>query len=105
MTKAYLDGRLAEAVSGSRKELADLQAGFSDKLREQTRWLTSTFVVLVLAAVIRQRFWRSSRFRILQRGLTRSPYLFAGTSKDPLPVLRGLPGSALDGCVEPAVQV
>jgi hypothetical protein len=54
----YLDARLTEAVVGLRKDRADLRVEFSDKLREQTRWLTSTFVVLMLAAVILQHFWR-----------------------------------------------
>jgi hypothetical protein len=58
VTKDYLDARLTETVAGLRKDLADLRVEFSDKLREQTRWLTSTFVVLMPAAVIRQHFWR-----------------------------------------------
>ena len=31
--------------------------------------------------------------------------LLAGAPEGPLPVLRGFPGSAFDGCIEPAVQV
>jgi hypothetical protein len=52
VTKDYLDAHLTETVAGLRKDIADLRVEFSDKLREQTRWLTSTFVVLMLAAVI-----------------------------------------------------
>ena len=40
--KDYRDARLAEAVSGLRKNFAGLQVEFSDKLWKQTRWLTGT---------------------------------------------------------------
>ena len=46
VTRDYLD-----------KRLADLRADIADKLRDQTRWLTGTFVVLMLVAVILQHFW------------------------------------------------
>jgi hypothetical protein len=58
VTRDYLDARLSATESALRKDMADLRAELADKLRDQTRWLTGTFVVIMVVAVILQHFWR-----------------------------------------------
>jgi polyhydroxyalkanoate synthesis regulator phasin len=58
VTRDYLDARLSATESALRKDLSDLRSEFADKLRDQTRWLTGTFVVIMMVAVILQHFWR-----------------------------------------------